>query len=101
MSIILTRNFHGEAVEDFAAEVKRRAAISCVKGSYDFIYIVPTRRRVRELQRELVGEIVFGKLPVYTLELFAREVYAKLRVGRRIISPSMQGIIVSEILAKD
>lgn len=101
MAIILTRNFDGEAKEDFAAEVKRRAAISCVKGSYDFIYIVPTRRRVRELQRELVGEIVFGKLPIYTLELFAREVYAKLRVGRRIISPSMQGIIVSEILAKD
>ncbi len=101
MAIVLTKNFGGEAVEDFAAEVKRRAAVGCAKAAYDFIYIVPTRRRVRELQRELVGEIVFGRLPIYTLELFARELYAKLRVGRRIISPSMQGMIVSEILSED
>ena len=101
MPIVLTKNFDGETVEDFAAEVKRRSAVSCKKGYYDFVYIVPTRRRVRELQRELVGEIVFGKLPIYTLELFAREVYADLRVGKRIISPSLQGMIVSEILSSD
>lgn len=99
MPIILTRNFEGEATEDFSAEVVRRVTRS--KGGYDFLYIVPTRRRVRELQRELVGEIVFGKLPVYTLELFSREVYTKSNLGRKIISPSMQGMIVSEILAKD
>ncbi len=99
MPIILTRNFEGEVTEDFSGEMMRRVAGS--KGSCDFIYIVPTRRRVRELQRELVGEIVFGRLPVYTLELFSREVYTKLNLGRKIISPSMQGMIVSEILAKD
>lgn len=101
MPIVLTRNFDGEATEDFAAEVKRRSAASCRKGLYDFIYIVPTRRRVRELQRELAGDVVFGKIPVYTLELFAREIFAKLDVGTRIISPSMQGMIISEILSDD
>ncbi|HUI28881.1 MAG TPA: PD-(D/E)XK nuclease family protein [Candidatus Acidoferrales bacterium] len=101
MSIILTRNFDGEAAEDFTAEVKRRSVVSCKKGSFDFVYVVPTRRRVRELQRELVGEIVFGKLPVYTLELFARELFSELGAGRKMISPSMQGMIVGEILSKD
>jgi ATP-dependent helicase/nuclease subunit B len=101
MPIILTKNLDGEVTPDFAAEVKRRAAAGCEKGIYDFLYVVPTRRRVRELQRELVKDVVFGKMPIYTLELFAREVYAKLNVGRRIISPSMQGMIVSEILSKD
>jgi ATP-dependent helicase/nuclease subunit B len=99
MPIVLTRNFEGKVTEDFSAEVKRRVTRS--KGTFDFLYIVPTRRRVRELQRELVTDIVFGKLPIYTLELFSREVYTKLNLGRRIISPSMQGMIVSEILSND
>ena len=99
MSIILQRNFDGAVVDNFAAEIARRTSICCRKGIYNFVYIVPTRRRVRELQRELVGDVVLGRLPVYTLELFAREVFARLRSGKRVISPSMQGMIVSEVLS--
>lgn len=101
MAIILTRNFDGPAIADFAGEVRRRAFSAARSGVYDFIYIVPTRRRVRELQRELVTDVTFGKLPIYTLELFAHEIFVLMSTGRRVITPSMQGIIVGRVLAEN
>ncbi len=99
MSIILTRNLVGEPVTDFAAAVKAMAQTHSHTGTFDFIYIVPTRRRVRELQRDLVQDICFGKVPIYTLELLAHEILNSLSVERRVISPSVQGTIISQILA--
>lgn len=101
MAIILTRNFDGSPVTDFSGEVRKRAAAASKRGIYNFIYIVPTRRRVRELQRELVTDVTFGKLPIYTLELFAREIFLKMSTGRKVISPSMQGMIASRVLAEN
>ena len=98
MSIILSRNFDGEPIGDFLREVRKRSVTS--SGVYDFIYIVPTRRRVRELQRELVAGTTFGKLPVYTLELFAHELFSMMTTGRRVISPSMQGMIAGRVLGE-
>lgn len=100
MPIILTKNFDGQISEEFASSVRERAASGSKSGIYDFVYIVPTRRRVRELARELVDGITFGKLPAFTMELFAHELYSLLKIGRRMISPSMQGMIVSEILSR-
>lgn len=100
MAIILARNFEGMPVSDFASEVRRRAASASRTGAYDFVYIVPTRRRVRELQRELVTDSSFGKPPVYTVELFAHGIFLLMSTGRRVISPSMQGMIVGQILSK-
>ncbi len=98
MAIILKRNFDGDPMGDFLPEVRKRSETS--SGAYDFIYIVPTRRRVRELQRELVTGVTFGKLPVYTLELFAHEMFLMMTTGRRVISPSMQGMIASRVLSE-
>ncbi|MCL5267013.1 MAG: PD-(D/E)XK nuclease family protein [Bacteroidetes bacterium] len=99
MSIILAKNFDGKLSENFASVVKEKTKQSCRTGNYDFVYIVPTRRRVRELQRELVDNFVFGKLPVFTLELYAHEIFSRLNDGKRIISPSMQGMFVSEVIS--
>jgi len=105
MSIVLTNNFpQGRLVEgdtgteNFAESVKKHLAAE--RRSYDFVYIVPTRRRVRELQRELISDISFGKLPLYTLELLAQEISSFMKIGRRMISPSMQGMIVAKIFAE-
>ncbi len=100
MSIILAKNFEDTPIFDFASEVGRRAASSSRTGSYDFVYIVPTRRRVRELQRDLVTGVSFGKLPIYTLDLFARELFLLMSTGRRVISPSMQGMLIGQILSE-
>ena len=99
MAIVLTRNFEGSAEPDFSATVKQLARAASATGEYDFIYIVPTRRRVRELQRELVTDVTFGKLPIYTLELFAHEIFTLMSTGRRVISTSMQGMIISLVLS--
>lgn len=101
MAIILTRNFDGSPVTDFPGEVRKRAAAAAATGAFDFIYIVPTRRRVRELQRELVTDVTFGKLPVYTLELFAREIFLLMSTGNREITPSMQGMLAGRVLAEN
>lgn len=98
MAIVLKRNFDGIPTDDFLPEVRKRSETS--SGAYDFIYIVPTRRRVRELQRELVTGVTFGKLPIYTLELFARELFMMMSTGRRVISPSMQGMIAGRVIAE-
>ncbi len=99
MAIVLGRNYEGSPEPDFAAAVRKLSAAASKTRTYDYIYIVPTRRRVRELQRELVSDAMFGSLPVYTLELFAHEIFKLLSTGRRVISPSMQGMIVSRVLS--
>ncbi len=99
MAVILSKNYQGTVEEDFAASIRAAVAANSRTGNYNFVYIVPTRRRVRELQRELVDDLVFGKLPVYTLELYAHEIFSRLNDGKRIISPSMQGMFVSEVIS--
>ncbi len=99
MSVILKKNFVGNEGGDFTASIREKVSRSSRSGKYDFVYIVPTRRRVRELQRELVDDLVFGKLPVYTLELYAHEIFSRLNDGKRLISPSMQGMLVSEVIS--
>ena len=109
MPIILTKNIsqippagNSDIDENFAALVKKRVHDINARtpaGNYDFIYIVPTRRRVRELQRELIENTAFGKLPVYTLELFALEIFSTLGIRHRMISSSMQGMIIGKVLS--
>ncbi len=99
MAVILAKNIEGPVDEELILSIRRKVEVASRTGNYDFVYIVPTRRRVRELQRELVDSLVFGKLPVYTLELYAHEVFSRLNDGRKMISPSMQGMLVSEVIS--
>lgn len=105
MPIVLSKNFPESASagqrsipDNFAEAVSERAHSN--RFPYDFVYIVPTRRRVRELQREFIKGVAFGKLPIYTLELFAHEIFSVIKIGRRTISPSMQGMMVARILSR-
>lgn len=93
---ILTKNFNEEVPTDFLNEVIRRTT---GRKGYDYVYIVPTRRRVREIQRELTQNYVFGVLPVYTLELFATALFSQFNFAKKIISPPIQGMIVRKILS--
>ncbi|MGC8653664.1 MAG: PD-(D/E)XK nuclease family protein [Candidatus Kryptoniota bacterium] len=95
MPIIFTKNFKEEVPTDFLNEIARRTV---AKKAYDYVYIVPTRRRVREIQRELNREYIFGTLPVYTLELFAAALFSQVNFAKKIISPPIQAMIVDKIL---
>ncbi|HEY9165669.1 MAG TPA: PD-(D/E)XK nuclease family protein [Candidatus Kryptonia bacterium] len=98
MPIVLSKNFDGPVVEDFTSQVKTRARRG--DGKYDFVYIVPTRRRVRELERELVQDVAFGRFPVYTLELFAQKVFSAMNTGKRVISTSLQGMVIDRVISR-
>jgi ATP-dependent helicase/nuclease subunit B len=101
MPIILTKNFQENVTENFLITIKKLVDLHSKDGDYRFIHIVPTRRRVRELQRELIEDISFGKLPIYTLELLAQEIFSLAEDKPRIILPSTQGMMIGKILLEN
>jgi len=63
-----------------------------------FVYIVPTRRKIRELQREFLSYAPGNVAPefnFFTLELFARKLYFSSGVEKpkRLISETIQGLV--------
>ncbi len=63
-----------------------------------FIYVVPTRRKVRELRRAFFDFAPMGAMPelnIFTLEIFAQRLYfnANLEKPKRLISDAIQSLI--------
>lgn len=85
----------GTRVADIKKEIERRIRA----GKFDtFVYIVPTRRKIRELRRELLEFSNNGVMPeinLFTLELFARRLYysANLEKPKRLISETIQSLL--------
>lgn len=96
MPIILSKNFDEPLPTDFLNEISQHFTQT---RNQDYVYIVPTRRRVREIQRELIQRYAFGTLPVYTLELFAITLFSQIKIAKKIISPAVQGMIIRKILS--
>ncbi|MFN3135851.1 MAG: hypothetical protein ACK44H_09825, partial [Candidatus Kryptonium sp.] len=94
MSVILSFP-PGKRVADIKREIESRIKA----GEFDtFIYIVPTRRKIRELRRELLEFSDSGVMPeinLFTLELFAQRLYysAKLEKPKRLISDTIQSLL--------
>ncbi|CUS89778.1 hypothetical protein JGI16_11591, partial [Candidatus Kryptonium thompsonii] len=94
MSVILSFP-PGTRVADIKKEIERRIRA----GKFDtFVYIVPTRRKIRELRRELLEFSNNGVMPeinLFTLELFARRLYysANLEKPKRLISETIQSLL--------
>lgn len=62
----------------------------------DFVVIVPTRRRIRHLVREvlrLTGNPVTPAFPFYTLELFATRLYRATSAPRRVLRGPLQTLL--------
>ncbi len=94
MSIIL--NFPADKrVIDIRQEIESRIK----SGKIDsFIYIVPTKRKIRELKRrfiELSKANAISELNLFTLELFAKKLYlaTKLQKPKRLISDTIQSLV--------
>ncbi len=85
----------GKRAPDIKGEIERRIRA----GEFDtFIYIVPTRRKIRELRRGLLEFTNNGVMPeinIFTLDLFARKLYysAKLEKPKRLISDTIQSLL--------
>lgn len=80
---------------DVKKEIENRIKL----GKFNsFIYIVPTRRKVRELRRaflDLAPTGVTPELNIFTLEIFAQRLYfnANLEKPKRLISDAIQSLI--------
>ncbi len=77
---------------------RREIELRIKTGKFDtFIYIVPTRRKLRELRREFPtfadGEVM-PELNLFTLELFARRLYfgTGLEKPKKLISDTIQSL---------
>lgn len=94
MSVIL--NFPPDKrIIDIRKEIDNRIKTSKFDS---FIYIVPTKRKIRELKRnfiELANKNVLPELNLFTLELFAKKLYftTKLEKPKRLISDTIQSLV--------
>jgi ATP-dependent helicase/nuclease subunit B len=87
------------------AHVLPRSIEERLKGPVfdDLVVIVPTRRRIRHLVREvmrLTGNPVTPAFPFYTLELFATQLYRRTASPRRIISGPLQTLVFEAAIRK-
>ncbi|MGD0339856.1 MAG: PD-(D/E)XK nuclease family protein [Bacteroidota bacterium] len=80
--------------EELSSRVRERKEIS-------FIAVVPTKRRVRELQRKLLHHAPGGVSPtfnLYTLSLLARQLYYTACSPKCTVQGPVQAVIVNEAI---
>lgn len=91
MPVILYKNF--SLVPDIQAEIKLRITLN---QANTFIFIVPTRRKVRELQREflkLAPNSTASAFNIFTLETFAAELHNLFSSPKRFLTATTQAVI--------
>ncbi|MFH2004451.1 MAG: PD-(D/E)XK nuclease family protein [Bacteroidota bacterium] len=96
MPVILYKNH--PLVTDLQSEIHKRIANN---HNDTFIYIVPTRRKVRELQRELLKIPANRTAPafeLFTLETFATELYSLFSSPKLLLSMPTQAVLFGEAI---
>jgi ATP-dependent helicase/nuclease subunit B len=95
MPVILKKN-HPGAVSDIQAEIRKRLARG---AGASFLHVVPTKRKLRDAQRELLREVPGGaalSFHLFTLETLAAQLFSLICSPRRIISGPAQSVLVNE-----
>lgn len=91
MPVILYKNF--SLISDIQAEIKQRIKLN---KADTFIFIVPTRRKVRELQREflkLAHNSTASAFNIFTLETFAAELHNIFCSPKKFLTATTQAVI--------
>lgn len=91
MPVILYKNF--SLISDIQAEINQRITLN---KADTFIFIVPTRRKVRELQREflkLAPKSTASAFNIFTLETFAAELYNLFCSPKKFLTATTQAVI--------
>ena len=97
MPIILTKKYQNR-IENISEEVVTRLAKNDYKS---FIYIAPTKRKIRHLQREFLNTVPSRIAPafnLFTLETLAAQVYQIICPPRRLISAPEQAVLIDEAI---
>jgi hypothetical protein len=98
MSVILYKNHIPLA--NLENEIRERL-VNNQSGS--FIYIVPTRRKVRELQREflkITPEETSPSFNLFTLETFAIKLHQIYCEPKLILTPTTQAVFFTQLIKK-
>jgi ATP-dependent helicase/nuclease subunit B len=95
MPVILKKN-HPGPVTDIQADIRERLHNGAGES---FLYIVPTKRKLRDAQRELLREVPGGSavsFHLFTLETLSAQLFSLICPPRRIISGPAQSVLVNE-----
>src|SRR5258708_1445765 len=97
MPVLLVKHYPPDinSVDD---EIHRRLKLG---ETHSFLSIVPTKRKVRDLQREYLKTIpggVTGACYLYTLETLAVELHALFCRPKRLVSGPVQALLVQEAI---
>ncbi len=96
MPVLLTKHLRAPA-SSLDEEVRTFLA----RGDGSFLYVAPTRRKVRDLQREFLRQVPAGIAPafhLFTLETLAARLCTILFPPRRFVSGPVQAVLVNEAL---
>src|ERR1041384_6184854 len=95
MPVLLKKNYSRPA-GDVQAEISRR--LGAGEGE-TFLYIVPTKRKLRDVRREFLQEVPGGIAPafhLFTLETLAARLFSLLCPPRRVIAGPAQSVLMNE-----
>jgi len=97
MPVLLAKRY-SHPLHDVDSEIRKR--LQC--GDADsFLYVVPTKRKVRELQREFLTHVPGGVAPsfsLFTLETLAEDLYKLCSLPRQVVSGPMQAVLMQEAI---
>jgi ATP-dependent helicase/nuclease subunit B len=95
---VLLRKQYDTPVISIEDEIHRRLQ----RGETDsFIYVVPTKRKLRDLQRDFLKEVPGGIAPaffLFTLETLASRLYSILLPPKRFIAGPAQAVLMNEAI---
>src|SRR5690349_1888168 len=97
MPVLLAKRY-SQPLNDVDSEIRKRLQHG---DSDSFLYVVPTKRKVRELQREFLTHVPGGVAPsfsLFTLETLAEELYKLRSLPRQVVSGPMQAVLMQEAI---
>lgn len=97
MPVLLKKNTDCNP-KDLNEEIHRRLRAG---ASSSFIYVVPTKRKVRDLQREFLRHVPGGIAPafhLFTFETLAAQLFTLCCRPKRIVSGPVQAVIMNEAI---
>lgn len=96
MPVLLTKHLRRPV-----ASIEEEVRSFLGRGDASFLYVAPTRRKVRDLQREFLREVPDGIAPafqLFTLETLAGRLFTMLFPARRYVSGPVQAVLVNEAI---
>jgi ATP-dependent helicase/nuclease subunit B len=97
VAVLLRKNYRAPRT-DIDAEIRRRLRSG---ESATFCYVVPTRRKIRELQRALLAEVPGNVAPsfgLYTFETLASALHSILNPPKRLVRSAVQAVLLLEAI---